>query len=45
MILLTPLVQSIHGFADTSNQRNAWIAEVKAMPDNSDDNKAALFFW
>ena len=35
LILLTPLVQSIHAFADTATQRNDWIAEVKAMPDNS----------
>lgn len=44
MILLTPLVQSIHGFADTAVQRNTWIAEVKAMPENTDAMKAAWFF-
>jgi hypothetical protein len=44
MILLTPLVQSIHGFASTATQRNAWIAEVRAMPENSDAIKAAWFF-
>jgi len=44
MILLTPLVQSIHGFADTATQRNAWIAEVRAMPENSDAMKSAWFF-
>ena len=44
MILLTPLVQSIHGFADTVTQRNVWIAEVKAMPANSDVLVGAWFF-
>ncbi len=44
MVLLTPLVQSIHGFADTATQRNAWIAEVKAMPENSDALVGAWFF-
>jgi hypothetical protein len=44
MLLLTPLVQSIHGFADTVTQRNAWISELKAMPQDSDAMKAALFF-
>jgi hypothetical protein len=44
MILLTPLVQSIHGFADTVTQRNAWIAEVKALPENSDAMLGAWFF-
>ena len=44
IILLTPLVQSIHGFTDTATQRNAWIAEVRAMPENSDAIKSAWFF-
>jgi hypothetical protein len=44
MIMLTPLVQSIHGFADTAAQLNIWIAEVKAMPENSDAMTAAWFF-
>jgi hypothetical protein len=41
MILLTPLVQSIHGFTETALQLNAWIAEVKSLPDAT---KAAYFF-
>ncbi len=44
LILLTPLVQSIHSFADTVTQRNDWIAEVKAMPEHSDALVAAWFF-
>ncbi|MGO9007032.1 MAG: hypothetical protein ACLQIQ_14105 [Beijerinckiaceae bacterium] len=44
LILLTPLVQSIQSFADTAIQRNAWIAEVRAMPEDSDAIKSALFF-
>jgi hypothetical protein len=44
MILLTPLVQAIHGFAETAAQRNAWIAEVKAMAEKNDVMKSAWFF-
>jgi hypothetical protein len=44
LILLTPLVQSIHGFADTAKQRNDWISEVKAMPEDCDALIEALFF-
>jgi hypothetical protein len=46
LILLTPLVQSIHGFVQTATERNAWIAQVQAMTDNNDSDakKAALFF-
>lgn len=44
IILLTPLLQSINAFADTVSQRNAWIAEVRAMPDGNDTTKAAWFF-
>jgi hypothetical protein len=44
IILLTPLIQSIHGFTYTTTQRNSWIDEVKAMPENSDAIKSAWFF-
>jgi hypothetical protein len=44
IILLTPLVQSIHGFADTATRRNAWISDVQAMPEGNDAKKAAWFF-
>jgi hypothetical protein len=44
LILLTPLVQSIHGFADIATQRNTWIAEVKAMDETTDAVKSAWFF-
>jgi hypothetical protein len=43
MILLTPLIQSIRGFAYTATQRNEWIEEVRAMPED-DIKKAAMFF-
>lgn len=44
LLLLTPLTQSIEGFADAAKQRNAWIDEVKNMPDNDDARKASLYF-
>jgi hypothetical protein len=46
VILLTPLIQCIQGFADVAAQRNAWIAEFKNLPDNADTDtyKAALYF-
>ncbi len=44
IVLLTPLVQSVHGFAESIVNRNAWIAELKAMPDNDDKLKSALYF-
>ncbi len=43
-VLLTPLVQSIQGFADTTRQRNEWIEQLRAMPPGSDAEKAALIF-
>jgi hypothetical protein len=46
MILLTPLVQSITGFAHTAAHRSKWIEEMRAMPDNelSNAKKYAMFF-
>ncbi|EKM99504.1 hypothetical protein [Acidocella sp. MX-AZ02] len=44
LLLLTPLMQSIEGFADAAAQRNAWIDEVKKMPENNDAMKACLYF-
>jgi hypothetical protein len=44
LILLTPLIQSIHGFADTVAQRNVWIEEFKRMPVDDDTHKAHLYF-
>ena len=44
MFLLTPLTQRIRDFDDAINKRNDWIAEVKAMPSNSDSIKCAWFF-
>jgi hypothetical protein len=44
LILLTPLVQSIHGFADTVKQRNEWIEEFKRLPSNDDSLKLSLYF-
>ncbi|MDT2022814.1 hypothetical protein [Methylocella sp. CPCC 101449] len=44
LVLLTPLVQSIQGVADTLTRRDAWIAEIKKLPDSSDKLKAAMFF-
>jgi hypothetical protein len=44
LLLLTPLIQSIEGFADAVAQRNVWITEVKSMPENSDAQKACLYF-
>jgi hypothetical protein len=43
-ILLTPLIQCIEGFADVATQRNAWINEVKNLPDNDEAHKACLYF-
>ncbi len=46
MILLSPLEQSIAGFAYTAHQRNTWIEEVRVMPDNlaSNEKKRLMFF-
>jgi hypothetical protein len=44
LVLLTPLIQSIEGFGEAVTERNRWIEEVKAMPDNTDAKKAALYF-
>jgi hypothetical protein len=44
LILLTPLIQSIHGFADTVAQRNVWIEEFKRLPVDDDTHKAHLYF-
>jgi predicted metal-dependent hydrolase len=44
LILLTPLIQSIESFSDIVAQRNAWIAEVKNMPENTDPQKTGLYF-
>jgi hypothetical protein len=44
LILLTPLIQCIEGFADAVAQRNAWINEVKNMPENTDPLKASFYF-
>lgn len=44
VFLLTPLIQSIDGFAKTSTERNEWIAEVKAMGENDHELKAQMFF-
>lgn len=44
LLLLTPLTQSIEGFADTAKQRNAWTEEVKNMIENNDARKESLYF-
>jgi hypothetical protein len=44
LILLTPLIQCIQGFADAVAQRNAWINEVKNLTDNADSRKMSLYF-
>lgn len=44
MILLTPLIQSIHGFAEATAQCNARIEEVKRLPDHDDAHRAHLYF-
>ena len=40
--LLTPLVQSIQGFSNVIEKRDAWISEYKAT--KNDDEKSALYF-
>jgi hypothetical protein len=42
MILPTPLIQSIRGFADTVAQRNTWIEQYKRVPDET--RGAHLYF-
>jgi hypothetical protein len=44
LILLTPLIQSIAGLADSFGQRNQFIEEFRMLPLNSDAIKAALYF-
>lgn len=44
LLLLTPLIQSIQGFADTVAQHNAWIDEMRRLPDNADVKRAHLYF-
>ncbi|WP_174504579.1 hypothetical protein [Acidiphilium sp. C61] len=44
LLLLTPLTQSIEGFADVVKQRNAWIDEIKNTPDNDDTRRINLYF-
>jgi hypothetical protein len=44
LILLTPLIQSIEGFAEIVTERNKWIEEIKALPQDADALKAALYF-
>ncbi|MDD2859437.1 MAG: hypothetical protein PHT60_14765 [Acidiphilium sp.] len=44
LLILTPLIQSIQGFADTVAQRNAWIDEIKHLPDNIEEKRAHLYF-
>src|ERR1700677_950935 len=46
MILLSPLEQSIIGFASTASERNAWIEEFRRMPDNqsTSEKKLLIFF-
>ncbi|HEY4276331.1 MAG TPA: hypothetical protein VGM68_12655 [Rhizomicrobium sp.] len=44
LILMTPLIQSLRGFADTVTQRNEWIEELKHLPPNTDDYKGRLYF-
>jgi len=45
LLLLTPLIQSIHSFTDVTAQRNSWIEEFKRLPINNDDpSRAHLYF-
>jgi hypothetical protein len=44
LILLTPLIQSIEGFREVFNERNAWIEEIRVMPNGNDALKANLHF-
>lgn len=44
LLLLTPLIQSVQGFTDTVAQRNAWIDEIRCLPDNTDIKRAHLYF-
>jgi hypothetical protein len=44
LILLTPLAQSIHGFAYTVEQRNEWIKEYMRLPPGDDAYRANLYF-
>lgn len=42
--LLTPLAQCIEGLKNVIDERNAWIAEFKQLPRNSDLQKADMYF-
>jgi hypothetical protein len=44
IVLLTPLVQSIRGFADTVSQRNVWIEDFKHLTAGDDILRAAYYF-